>query len=237
MVIANLQPHAESGRVRIQTKNNQWKGQGHTHIMRSSNRERGLDVGMVVHLLSNETWEGAEATTLLPYQHTNRCSRKRMNCLWMTSGRLGDEMVDDHGLVAKRKEETGTILGSRIEEERVINEEMILGGMNLIGITEKGEGGVEMNLWIVGEWHPTGAEEKMMTTGLNMISLPEEKYKNKISFLKGKEDKMMDRQGQWEITIVLQRQEVNRVVLRREGESMKLRQEERESKMDTPEEG
>ena len=127
MVNANLRHHVESGEMRIQIENNRQKGRGHTHILKDrSNREKGLGVGVIVHLPhSKETGEGAGVVTLLLYQHTNRHNSKMTNYLWMTSGQLGDEMVDDHGLVAKRKEGREKKLGSRTEEERVINAETI----------------------------------------------------------------------------------------------------------------
>ena len=125
-VNANLEHHMESGGMRILIKNIRQREQGHTHILKDSNRERGLGVGTIVRLPHNkEMGEGAGVITLLLYQHTSTLNSKRMSHLWMTSGRLGDEKVDDHGLVAKRKEGRGMRLLSRTEEERVINAETI----------------------------------------------------------------------------------------------------------------
>ena len=109
--------------------------------------------------------------------------------------------------------------------------------MNLVGTIEKGEGEVEMNLLIVGEWHPTRAEEKMMTPGPSMMTPPEERHKNKISLPKEREEKMMYSQGQWVNVTLLQRQGVNTASLQREKENTMLPQEERENKMDPQEEG
>ena len=44
-----------------------------------------------------------------------------------------------------------------------------------------------MNLLIVGEWHPTRAEETMMTPGPSMMSPPEEGCKNKMSLPRERE--------------------------------------------------